>query len=259
MQKYLSLDIGGTFIKYGLVDLNGNIEEVFKVLTPNTLDDFLSIIFDIVEHYEKKILGIGISTLGRVDTSTGTIYNGGPLRYLHELCLKKIVEDKFFIPCSLTNDAKAAVLAELWMGNLKGVVNGAALILGTGVGGGIVINGNLFEGKNYQAGELSLLLRQPDDSEIIGFSGSAVRFIEKATTLLRISDTTDGISVFKALKHSTSQELNSLFRNYCREIAYIISNLQVTLDLEKIVIGGGISVQPMIINEIKNQYIKISI
>lgn len=82
-------------------------------------------------------------------------------------------------------------------------------------------------------------------------------FIKRAATLLQLNDINDGISVFKEIQKRENPELIIMFENICTEIAYIISNLQVTLDLEKILIDGVISNQQIVKEEIIMKYNKI--
>lgn len=193
-----------------------------------------------------------------MDTKQGIVSCGnGELTFLNNVNVKKNIQDKFKLPCTVINDGKAAALAEFWQGNLQGVKNGAAVVLGTGVGGGLVIDGQLVRGNNNLAGELSFLLRTPCSANlnnVIGYSGSAVRFIKVAATSLDLSDKTDGIRVFEEIEKGENEVINHLFQTYCREIAAVLFNLQVVLDCEKIVIGGGISVQSIVIKEIRRQY-----
>lgn len=88
----------------------------------------------------------------------GVIYHGGLLRFFHGFRVKETLQAKYHFPVAAHNDGKAAALAELATGHLKGVTNGAALVLGSGLGGGIIINGKLFQGSHFQAGELTFLL-----------------------------------------------------------------------------------------------------
>lgn len=260
MNHYLAIDIGGTFIKYGLVDHSGNIKECNKVKTPDQWEPFLDQLIELVEENILLIKGVGISCPGKIDTQTGTISFGGSLPFLHGKMIKQILENRFTIPCSIINDGKAAALAELWLGELRDVRNGAAIVLGTGIGGGLILNGELFEGSNFLAGELSLLLRSPDEIEteaLMGMTGSAVGLVRKSAKLLGIADETDGIAVFEELKTNVHSTVYNLFSDYCREIAAIIFNLQATLDLETVVIGGGISIQPVVVEEIRRQYLEM--
>lgn len=89
-------------------------------------------------------MGIAISVPGIVDTDDGVIYHGGLLTFFHGFRIKEVLQAKYHLPVAALNDGKAAALAELATGHLKGVTNGAALVLGSGLGGGLIINGKLF-------------------------------------------------------------------------------------------------------------------
>lgn len=256
MEKYLAIDIGGSFIKFGEVQKAGTLSETTKVPTPQTLPQLEKIILaKIAQHPEIK--GVGISCPGAVDPETGTIYNGGALPYLDQVSFKKIITEKFSLPCVVSNDAKAAAAAELWLGNLQGIENGGAIVLGTGVGGGLIVGGKILQGSHFQAGELSFVPRQAQSgaaTDLIGYTASAVLFIQACGKLLALPDINDGKKVFAAIAAGNNPELLELFAHYCREIGYLIMNLQATLDIEKIVIGGGISAQAILIQEIQKQY-----
>lgn len=254
---YLSIDVGGTYIKHSLVDRAGNLLTVKKIPTPKTREQFLVDLFRLIDDVRDDIKGIGISLPGKIDIKKGIIYHGGSLDYMHEVGLKALVEEKYGIPCALANDGKAAALAELWLGNLKEVENGAAVVLGTGIGGGLILNGELFQGSHFQAGELSFLInyQQAEDPEyLVGWHSSAVRFVKEACKLLELSDLNDGQAIFAALEQGQNDELQQMFSDYCQLIARILMNLQATLDISRAVIGGGISAQNRLIEEIKRQY-----
>lgn len=254
---YLSIDIGGTFIKYAEVNHSGEISQVSKIKTPSSLLELESILIEIVEPHHEKVSGIGICCPGRVDIHSGTVYNGGALTYLDGFSVKTFLKEKFSVEVAVSNDGKAAALCEVWLGNLKNIENGAAIVLGTGVGGGIILNNELLQGSNFQAGEFSYIFRTPsqiDMDNMIGFTGSAVSFIKKCATVLGLDDS-DGVGVFQIIREQSNREVNELFNQYCQEIAYLILNLQATLDIEKVIIGGVISSQTVLIKGIKKHYI----
>lgn len=256
---FLGIDIGGTYIKYARVAASGQVNHVKKVVTPQNLSDFKSTILDIVKTSQDEIQGIGISCPGKIDSIRGIVYHGGALPFLHELALSSLVKDAVNLPCKIINDGKAAALAELWLGNLKGVSNGLAMTLGTGVGGGIICDGKILQGQHFQAGELSFVLRSPglaEPDKMLGHSGSAVRFIHEASILLGL-DFDDGPAVFSEIDKGENAALSALFATYCLEIAHLLINLQATLDMQRVVIGGGISAQASLISGIKKAYIAI--
>lgn len=252
MSKYLGIDVGGSYIKYAVIDDNGEIELLDKIKTPQDCESFLKEIFIIIQEKLGKISGIGVSCPGKIDSLTGTIYYGGSLPFLHELNLKGLIEKEFSLPCSVVNDGKAAALGEQWIGNLKNIDYGAVIVLGTGVGGAILVDGKILNGKNYQAGELSFII---DENELMGHKASAVNFINEGNLLLK-SKGDDWELVFESLERK-NPEMILHFEKYCFSIAKLIYNLQVILDLEKVLIGGGISNQNILLIEIKNQYLKL--
>lgn len=256
MKTYLAIDIGGTYLKFALIDAFGKMQDVQREKTPQTLFGLKRLLVSIIAAQGGDIAGVGICCPGKIDHTQGIIFNGGALPFLHEFAICDFIETTFNLPCSVCNDGKAAALAELWLGNLKGKKNAAAIVLGTGVGGGIILDGAILQGEHFQAGELSFLPRTPESGEtknLMGVTTSAVQFIQRAAKELGLLDLDDGKAVFEALEMGDSR-IKELFKNYCREVVHIILTLQAVLDIEKVVIGGGISQQPQLIREIKVLY-----
>lgn len=259
MKKYYSaIDIGGSFIKYGVVSSEGSIIKYSKIATGKNLEELFNIFDVIIGSIQYPLDGIGISCPGTVDRKSGIVYEGGLLTYLDKVNLKLLIQQKYNIPCYIINDGKAALLAEMKHGNLRNTKNGAAIILGSGVGGGIFLNENVVEGATFNAGEFSFVRnreeKQGSISDLFGFNTSAVSFINKGVEMLNLEDKHDGEQVFEYIKEKRNEELNELFSDYCRSIANFIMNLQAILDLEKIVIGGGISAQDYLIQRINREY-----
>lgn len=254
---YLSIDIGGTYTKYTYINQKLLFKKIYKIKTPANLKALLIELDKMITNTPFNIMGIGISCPGRVDTDTGTVYSGGALPYLDKFSFKKYFKTKFNIHCYVNNDGKAAVLSESLFGNLKNIENGAAIILGTGIGGGIIANKTLLLGDNFQAGELSFMINNLDgslSSSLAGYSASAVNFITEASKLLGHSDLNNGEKVFAAINKGKNKELLILFETYCIKVAKIILNLQAVIDVSKVVIGGGISVQNILIEKIIESY-----
>ncbi len=149
----LGIDIGGTKIYAAMVDEKGQIvSELKKFQTPKTRAEIEKILKDIIKEFEAKADVIGISTAGAVNNAnTGILGSTGNLcadykdvKFL-KLSAKKVVVE---------NDANCAAWAEYKLGAAKGKENVVVLTLGTGVGGGIIVNGQLLKGKNGAAGEM---------------------------------------------------------------------------------------------------------
>lgn len=256
MTYYLSFDIGGTHIKYALMSASGEILEKNHVMSPKDLDGFWSAIDDLILTYRSQIQGVAFSAPGRVDVDNGIIYLGGALTYLDDVHIKERIKKNYNLPATVLNDGKAAALAEVWQGSLKGVSEGATIILGTGVGGGLILNGKLRSGVHFQAGELSFMLLNPANQsfdKMSGSLGSAVGMIEKINQSIGNSDIKDGLVAFKAVQ-AKNPEAVAIFEAYCKTIATIILNVHATLDLQTFAIGGGISSQELLVPEINRQY-----
>lgn len=157
MTSFLSFDVGGTRIKYALITDKREIVKKSSTHTPDNSQEFWRVVDDIVERHKNVIDGVAFSVPGRVDTEKGIIYIGGALPYLKDIHIKDMFFLKYGLPVAVVNDAKAAALAEVWQGSLKGVKDGAVVVLGTGVGGGLILDGKLRNGSHFQAGELSFL------------------------------------------------------------------------------------------------------
>lgn len=254
MTEYLTVDVGGTDIKYGVMTVDGQLKESSKQPTPDNLAEFSQVIQSLINQYHEQVSGYAFSIPGKIDTETGTIYFGGALTYLDGFCLEKELET-YGKAVSVQNDGKAAALAELWLGNLKGIDNGVALILGTGVGGGIILDGKLRVGTHFQAGEFSFMSSDysADDYLCAGFTNSAVGMVSRINTALGNDKLTDGKAAFEAI-HAGNKQAVSIFEDYCRTIANQILSIQGILDVKRFVIGGGISAQKILIEEINRQF-----
>lgn len=158
MRKALAIDVGGTKIYNTLVDEKGEIVgEIEKRRTPKTFQEIKAVFEDIVSRYEDEADVIAFATCGAVNNSndgilgsTGNIAKGYP-----EMDFKSLSHKKVFVE----NDANAAAWAEHIIGASKGYSDSIMITLGTGVGGGIIINGRLFKGKNGAAGEMHFKMR----------------------------------------------------------------------------------------------------
>ncbi|GFZ26369.1 ROK family protein [Lactobacillus corticis] len=262
-KDYLAIDVGGTNIKYGILNRSGKLISRGSVKSDcHNLAEFYALLDKIVAPNLKRIRAIAVCVPGKVDLNTGIVYFGGALPFLHGAKIKEYLEERYGLLTGVENDGKAAALAELWMGSLHDVPNGAVIVLGTLVGGGIVVNHQLIHGSNFQAGELSFMLdhfkEKADGSanRYVGYDCSAVGMIEKIATALNLPDKKDGRAAFAAIK-SGQPEAVAIFQSYCYQIAQLIMNLQAVIDSERIAIGGGISSEAVLIEEIKRQYQKL--
>lgn len=254
-KNYLAIDVGGTRLKVGLIDRAGNIIEKYNERTVTTgLPEFLVQLHQVIDRYAGQIRGVAFSVPGKVAHPTDTIKGGGALTFMDGVNLRD--ELQLDLPVAVENDGKAAALAELWLGELNDVADGMAIVLGTGVGGGLVLNGELVYGTHYQAGELSFIFGQIETGmeTSIGLHGSAVEMIKRIGTQFQLPEIDDGLTVFEHI-NAGEPAANEIFDAYANQIALLIQNIQAITDIQRIVIGGGISAQPIVAERIREKYL----
>ena len=153
MKKALAFDIGGTKIYSTIVDETGKIvAEIAKFSTPKTLDEIKSLLKTQITKYENVVDIVAIATAGAVDNNNSKVLGstGNLVEGYYTIDFKSLSSKKVF----LENDANAAAWAEYKIGASKGASVSVMLTLGTGVGGGIIINDKLLKGKSGAAGEM---------------------------------------------------------------------------------------------------------
>ena len=152
---------------------------------------------------------------------------------------------------TIENDGKCAALAEKWKGSLKDCRNGAVVVLGTGVGGGIIIDHKLYRGGHFTAGEYSYILTDQKQSEEAkgywGMANGAETLAQKAAFYTgEDPEKLDGIQIFDRANKGEEAVLKAL-KEFTDTLAVQIYNLNVILDLDVVAIGGGISKQPLLL------------
>ena len=260
--NYAVIDVGGTFIKYAVMTAEGEFLRKGKIPTETEdLDLFLNSIAGIYQDAAAKegdIAGAALSMPGFLDVETGYAYNGGGVYCVKEMNLIEALQERIPVPVTMENDARCAALAELWHGNLEGCRDAAAVILGTGVGGGIIVNGEILRGKHFVAGELSYFILDDmgdelDEKKLASLAASArglVGMVAEAKGMPE--DELDGVKVFKMIEEG-DETVREILWKFAGNVARIICNIQIIIDPEKVVVGGGISTQPLLIEMIREQ------
>lgn len=267
----LTLDVGGTAIKYGICNGKGELSHKGQVPTPNAVDSTIQDLLDAIAGICTQVKadggqfeGIAIALPGCVNPD-GSMRTGGAIRYNYGQPLADLVEQLTGMRPVLENDAKAAAAAELWIGALQNVESGAVLILGTGLGGGLIINGKVYQGPRGAAGELSAFVYNgPSFSTDLDCESSHVSttgLILMACDALGLEYTfsphasarifpIDGKKIFE-LYHEGNETIAKVLEDFGFAVGKLIFNLGVVLDLDKVAIGGGISAQDCLIEAIK--------
>ena len=171
----IGIDIGGTNTVFGIVDARGMVVASSSIKTQkhNNIDDYINELYTetmrLVEANDAtgKIHGIGIGA-PNANYFTGVIEDGVNLPWPTPIPLAKLVSEKFGIPVAITNDANAAAIGEMTYGAARGLKDFIMITLGTGVGSGIVINGQLVYGHDGFAGELGHTIVKRNNGRLCG-------------------------------------------------------------------------------------------
>lgn len=247
MRKFVALDIGGTSIKYGIVNDKGEV--INKAETPTEagkgaqkLICKIADIVDLLLKENKDIDGIGISSAGVVDSNNGIIlYANDNLPGYTGTRLKEIIEEKFNKNTIVNNDVNSAALAEQWVGAGKNINTFFCMTIGTGIGGAIVIDGKLYKGKNFKAAEIGYLNKLGNE-ECFESKASTLALINKVKKELNISENINGLNIFENIK-SGNNDYKIIFNQWIDEISKGIANVICLFDPGLIIIGGGVSKQ----------------
>ena len=234
----LTIDIGGTNIKYGLCDESGNIQHKGEYPTLDMADKIVQSICDLPFFYD----GIAISMPGILNEDHSKAFITGKLSFLSNYPLRDRLEEIKNCKVTIENDGRCATWAELGYGNLMDSKNALVVVLGTYIGMGIVIDHKVYEGSHLLAGEYS---DAHMDTEKTFKNTMAAYFgkdgLERATGLT-------GKELFNNLD---DEKVYAGFDQYCQNLAWMLSNTQLLLDVDTILIGGGISAQSKLIECIK--------
>lgn len=257
-KKYLAIDVGGSAIKFALLNQEAKIIEKNNVRTPTSnLNDFIEVIGRIYDLYFEDIEGIAMSMPGIINPESGFCYTGGALRYIHNLDMVKLLQQR--CPCKITigNDAKCAANAEIGFGALKDVEDAICVILGTGVGGCLIKNRQVHIGKHFSAGEFSFIqthIENGFDSKFVWANISGINGLQKCIKkYYKVQQELTGIDIFE-MANSGNENILKGVDEFSRNIAIELFNLHMIFDAQKIAIGGGISAQPLLIDLISKNF-----
>lgn len=156
----IGIDFGGTSVKIGslsqlLLEENNNVRSL-KTSDFETVDSLISAMVEVVNEFREKeeIITVGCGVPGLVDFDNGHIHMLTNVPGWNEIALKDIMQKELNLPVHVDNDANCMAYAEYRYGAAQGCSNVVALTLGTGIGGGLIIDGKLYRGSNFAAGEL---------------------------------------------------------------------------------------------------------
>lgn len=249
-QKILAIDIGGSAIKSGLWE-NDGLTELPSFETPKTWDEMKAYLKSLVEEHQITE-GVAISAPGAVNAEEGVIYGVSAVPYLHRFPIKQELADFLGVPVSFQNDANCAALAEVWQGNAKGLESAAMMIIGTGIGGGVVINGELRTGANLFGGEFGYQIMNNETLETLSNLGSPVAMAKRYSRIKADDRKYTSKEIFDLAEagDELAQEQIDLFYN---ALSIGIYNVLISLDPDRVLIGGGISTREDLLANIEER------
>ena len=238
-----AIDIGGTTIKIATWK-DGKLQDKHAIDTPENLDSFYQVLTNEVNKIKKNtpIEGVAISSPGAVNKKTGIIGGSSAIPYIHNFKIVDELEKCFGLPVSIENDANSAALGELAEGSGKGCNSMAFFIIGTGIGGALIMDQKIWHGAHLFGGEFGYMIMGTHTlSELASPVAMANRYNKRTGKKL------DGKTVFE-LADQDDPVASDVRQTLIHALAVAIYNIQHSFDPEKIVIGGGISNNPKLVS-----------
>ncbi len=269
-KKLLGIDLGGTTVKFAILTLEGQVQEKWAVET-NILEDGKHIVPDIVASIKHRLnlygltkddfFGIGMGSPGAVDRVEKTVTGAFNLNWAGTQEVGSVIEKEIGIPFAIDNDANVAALGERWVGAGENNPDVVFVTLGTGVGGGIIADGNLIHGVAGAGGEIGHMIVEPEH----GFactcgSEGCLETVASATGVVRVArqmaEEYEGNSAIKAAIDNgeavsskdifvAAAEGDSFADSVVEKVGFYLglatANISNILNPDSIVIGGGVS------------------
>lgn len=251
MQRVIGIDIGGTAVKYGLLTVRGEILKSGEFSTDGEkgIENLLSNIYDVIDMYmDNNVLGIAVSGTGQINGEIGEVIGGAPIiPGWIGTNLVKILEEKYKIPAVLENDVNCAALGEKWKGAGAGEDDFLCLTIGTGIGGGIILNGNIYRGNSYVAGEFGHILVEKNGIKCsCGKTGCYEKYASTSALVRMVEEKTgkkmNGKEIFE-LYHQGDNTIKEIINIW---IEYLTDGLGVLIYIfnpKLVILGGGVTKQ----------------
>lgn len=241
--KIIGIDIGGTTIKADLYDDFGTSLNQFKEI--ETIIDYdlgtnqiLNQVCDLIGEYilNYSIDGVGISTAGVVNANTGEIiYAGYTIPGYIGVNFTSEIEKRFGLSTFVENDVNCAALGELWKGQAKDKKNVVMVTIGTGIGGSIIVNGQIVNGFNYTAGEVGYIPIGNSDWQSKASTTALIHLYQKKS--LKTNQT--GRTFFTDLS-SGDKVAKETFEIFVENLTKGLLTISYLLNPEILILGGGI-------------------
>ena len=247
----LSFDIGGSSVKYAVIEKTGKILAKGKKTTPQEKEEFFRLIENVAASYRRAytIEGAGFSFPGAVDDVSGVIGGSSALPYIHDFPIRQELERRLSLSAALENDANCAALGESWLGVGKEHEDLVFLVIGTGIGGAVVKGKRIHHGKHLHGGEFGYMVSDASH-RILSETGSTRVLAERVADAKGLPrEEMDGRKAFALADAGDADALQAVSAMY-EALAMAIYNLQYAIDPEIFVLGGAVSERPGFAEEI---------
>lgn len=269
-KKLLGIDLGGTTVKFGILTLEGEVQEKWAIET-NILEDGKHIVPDIVASLKHRLalynltkddfVGIGMGSPGAVDRDKKTVTGAFNLNWASTQEVGSVIEAELGIPFAIDNDANVAALGERWVGAGANNPDVVFVTLGTGVGGGVIADGNLIHGVAGAGGEIGHIIVEPEDGfDCTCGNHGCLETVASATGVVRVArklaeeyegdskikaaiDNGEAVSskdIFDAAKEG-DHFANTVVDKVSFYLGLASANISNILNPDSVVIGGGVS------------------
>lgn len=268
-KKIIGIDLGGTSVKFAVVSTEGNILDKWSIMTdiseegslitPSIIQSLQSYIAD-NGYTSDDFIGIGMGSPGTVNKEEGSVIGAYNLNWKTLQPLKELIESATGIPFFIDNDANVAALGEQWIGAGNNEPNVIFITLGTGVGGGVIMNGQLLHGAKGAAGEIGHMTIDRDGYDCTCGKKGCLETVASATGVVRVakdraftyqgdselkesilSDTAVDTKVIMDAAKAGDEFASSVVNEVSDYLGFACGNIANLLNPSSIVIGGGVS------------------
>ncbi len=259
--KIMAFDVGGTAIKFGLVDENFNVlfSEEFPTNTYKDTDNMVLRAMEAkLKEYEGQYDAVGISTAGQVNVNTGVIHDGvGNIPNYNYSDLCGTFEPEFNVPVAVDNDVNCAAIGEAHFGAARGESDFLCLTYGTGVGGAIFINGDVYRGSKFAGGEFGHMATHKDGrpctcGRIGCYEAYAACRVFTTSVSERMGKPMNGREIFEPENLQNPIIMDEIDK-WEDEIALGLRNLCYIFNPSLIVLGGGIMSEELLLEHIREK------
>lgn len=256
MSNIIAIDIGGTNIKYGVLSLDSTIVRTSEIKTRVTatdnfiLEDVDNLIGKLISEFQ--VSGVAISTAGVVSSKTSEIVHVGPtIPNYKGTNFKKLVNEKYNLPCTVENDVNSAALGEFWKGAGEEFSSGFCLTVGTGLGGALIIDNKLIRGASDSAGEIGYMKILGKDIQSV----ASTKALVKAVAERKGRENINGRIIFDLAKEGDKDSIEEI-DILVKLISQAIENIVYIVNPEVIILGGGIMEQEEYLKPLFEEEIK---